>query len=114
MRFANPVAACAALLISITFTAASPVQSGQLTARADTYVGYLISTFSDANPKVQWHLSNGNTPSSYSFINKGKAVLTSTVGTKAVRDVFLAHDSARKNWYMLATGGLRVEEGKGP
>ncbi|KAI1137488.1 glycoside hydrolase family 43 protein [Hypoxylon sp. FL0543] len=70
---------------------------------ASNYVGYLISTFSDATPKVQFHLSEGNSASSFSFLNKGQPVLTSTVGTKAVRDIFLATNSARSEYYLLAT-----------
>jgi hypothetical protein len=73
-------------------------------AAASNYVGYLISTFSDVNPTVQLHLSNGNNPSSFTFLNKGKAVLRSHLGEKAVRDCFLAYNSARTQWYMLATG----------
>jgi len=68
------------------------------------YVGYLISTESDAVPKVQFHLSNGNNASSFSFLNHGQPVLNSTVGTRGIRDVFLAHDDARTHFYLLATG----------
>ncbi|KAF2422616.1 family 43 glycoside hydrolase [Tothia fuscella] len=68
-----------------------------------TFVGYLISTFSDANPTVQLHLSKGNDPSSFSFLNKGRPVLTSTVGTKAVRDVFLACNGERTQFHMIGT-----------
>ncbi|OTA62876.1 glycoside hydrolase family 43 protein [Hypoxylon sp. EC38] len=70
---------------------------------ASNYVGYLISTFTDAIPKVQFHLSEGNSASSFSFLNKGEPVLASTVGTKAVRDIFLATNSARSEYYLLAT-----------
>ncbi|KAI1379207.1 glycoside hydrolase family 43 protein [Hypoxylon crocopeplum] len=79
--------------------AASPVTSRQ----TSNYVGYLVSTFSDAIPKVQFHLSNGNSASSFSFLNKGDPVLASTVGTNAVRDIFLATNSARSEYYLLAT-----------
>ncbi|THW90862.1 family 43 glycoside hydrolase [Aureobasidium pullulans] len=77
--------------------------STSLQTRADSYVGYLASTFSDVTPAVQFHLSKGNDAGSYTFLNKGQPVLKSTVGTKGVRDVFLAHDSARTNYYMIAT-----------
>lgn len=78
--------------------------SNRLEQRDDSYVGYLLTTFSDATPAIQLHLSTGNDPGSYSFLNGGKPVLTSTVGTKAVRDVFLTHDSARSTYYIIATG----------
>ena len=74
-----------------------------VTAQNNTYVGYLISTFSDKTPAVQWHLSKGNDPGAYTFINRGQPVLRSTVGTKAVRDVFLATNSARDEWFMICT-----------
>lgn len=73
--------------------------------RQDTsYVGYLISTFTDANPKVQQYLSNGNSAYSFRFLNDGNPVLTSTVGTGAVRDIFLSTNSNRSEFYLLATG----------
>jgi hypothetical protein len=79
--------------------AATPISE-----RAPTYVGYLVSTFTDANPKVQQYLSNGNSAYSFRFLNNGSAVLASTVGTKAVRDIFLATNTARAEFYLLATG----------
>lgn len=79
--------------------AASPASQ-----RATTYVGYLVSTFTDANPKVQQYLSNGNNAYSFRFLNSGNPVLASTVGTKAVRDLFLATNTARSEYYLLATG----------
>ncbi|KAI2468126.1 glycoside hydrolase family 43 protein [Annulohypoxylon bovei var. microspora] len=89
---------------SILLTAAlAGVAIANPTPRASNYVGYLISTFSDATPKVQFHLSEGNSATSFSFLNGGDPVLTSTVGTEAVRDIFLATNSARSEWYMLGT-----------
>lgn len=94
--FAYSIAAITALLYTAS---TSPVHD----KRQNSYSGYLISTFSDVNPKVQWYLSNGNSPYSFTKLNKGNPVLTSTVGTKAVRDVFLASNSARNKFYMIAT-----------
>jgi hypothetical protein len=76
-------------------------------SNSTAYVGYLISTFSDANPTVQWYLSKGNDPSTYSLLNKSQPVFKSTVGTKAVRDVFLATNNARNEWFMICTGEQR-------
>jgi hypothetical protein len=101
MRFLSYSIAAVATLFSLA--SATPVQNEK---RQSSYVGYLISTFSDANPKVQWYMSNGNSPTSFTKLNKGNPVLTSTVGTKAVRDVFLASNSARTQHYMIATGRL--------
>lgn len=96
--FAAVASAIFALLVS-----ASPIESVK---RQSTYVGYLISTFSDANPAVQLYLSNGNSPTSFSKLNRGNAVLTSSVGTRGVRDIFLASNSARTQFYMIATGKI--------
>ncbi|KAK9799098.1 putative Family 43 glycoside hydrolase [Seiridium cardinale] len=71
--------------------------------RDTTYVGYLVSTFTDANPEVQQYLSNGNSAYSFRFLNNGSPILASTVGTKAVRDIFLATNTARSEFYLLAT-----------
>jgi hypothetical protein len=79
---------------------------GAVDDQAGQYVGYLISTFTDKNPTVQWYLSRGNDPGTYSFLNQGKPILQSTVGTKAVRDVFLATNSERNQWFMIGTGKM--------
>lgn len=68
------------------------------------YVGYLISTFSDAKPQIQQYLSNGNSASSFTFLNGGEPILASTVGTKGVRDIFLATNGDRSQYYLIATG----------
>ncbi|KAM0331452.1 hypothetical protein ACHAQA_003128 [Verticillium albo-atrum] len=72
-------------------------------ASAPQYVGYLISTFSDPNPQVQWHLSEGNDASRFRFLNGGNAVLESNIGTKGVRDIFLTTNSARSEYFTIAT-----------
>lgn len=96
--------AVAAALLPV-LVSASPIEH---TKRQANYVGYLISTFSDANPKVQLYLSDGNSPTKFSKLNKGNPVLTSTVGTKAVRDIFLASNSARTQFYIIATGTISL------
>lgn len=87
-----------------TSLAALLVASSPTSRQADTsYVGYLITTFTDAVPKVQQYLSNGNSASSFTFLNGGEPILASTVGTKAVRDVFLATNDARSEFFIIAT-----------
>jgi Zn/Cd-binding protein ZinT len=104
MRLLTSIAKLSALAaITIPQASAAPASSS-LQTRAESYVGYLVSTFSDVTPAVQFHLSKGNDAGSYTFLNKGQPVLKSTVGTKGVRDIFLAHDSARTKYYMIATG----------
>lgn len=67
------------------------------------YVGYLISTFSDPTPQVQWHLSDGLDASSFRFLNNGQPVLESTVGMRGVRDIFLTTNTARSEYFIIAT-----------
>ncbi|KAH7130017.1 family 43 glycoside hydrolase [Dactylonectria estremocensis] len=92
-------------LISIlTVAFSATLVAGSPTPRQGTkFAGYLISTFSDANPQLQWHLSNGNSASSFRFLNDGNSILASTVGTKGVRDIFLATNSARSEYFTIAT-----------
>lgn len=104
MHFATLFATVAAVLFSSSIVA-SPLRN---TAQ-QTYAGYLISTFSDVNPKVQLYLSDGNSPTKFYKLNQGKEVLASTVGTKGVRDIYLTSNDARTQWYMIATGMTLVE-----
>lgn len=88
-----------------TSLAALLVASSPTSRATDTdYVGYLISTFTDAVPQVQQYLSDGNSASSFTFLNGGEPILASTVGTKAVRDVFLATNDVRSEFFIIATG----------
>ncbi|KAH7371818.1 hypothetical protein BKA64DRAFT_267449 [Cadophora sp. MPI-SDFR-AT-0126] len=96
MRFST----LASILLSVPWIASTaPVGEDA----APEYAGYLISTFSDANPAVQFHLSVGNNPGEFEFSNGGQAVLTSTVGTKGVRDIFLTHNPDHTEWFIIAT-----------
>lgn len=72
--------------------------------QSPSFAGYLISTFTDNDPSVQMHLSVGNDPSRYTFLNAGAPVLKSDVGTRGVRDIFLTYNAARSKWIVLATG----------
>lgn len=78
----------------------APINTRQETG----HVGYLISTFSDARPQVQQYLSNGNSASSFTFLNGGQPILASTVGTKGVRDIYLTTNADRSQYYLIATG----------
>ncbi|KAM0374199.1 hypothetical protein ACHAPK_003909 [Fusarium culmorum] len=95
MRVLALLAAALSLSLVKAVPAHKPVQK--------EYVGYLISTFSDPTPEVQWHLSDGKSASSFNFLNGGKPVLTSNVGNKGVRDIFLATNSKRSEYFTIAT-----------
>ncbi|KAF5636317.1 arabinase [Fusarium sp. NRRL 25303] len=92
----------ATTLSASSFVKAIPADSPR--SANSNYVGYLISTFSDPTPQVQWHLSDGNSASTFDFLNGGKPVLTSNVGTRGVRDIFLTTNTARSEFFTIATG----------
>ncbi|CAD0018219.1 unnamed protein product [Aureobasidium pullulans] len=82
MHFLTSITRLSAIAaITVSSVTAAPA-STSLQTRADSFVGYLVSTFSDVTPAVQFHLSKGNDAGSYTFLNKGQPVLKSTVGTK--------------------------------
>ncbi|KAF9883377.1 hypothetical protein FE257_003544 [Aspergillus nanangensis] len=93
--------------LSSLFTLASTLTlaSSRVLPRQDnsSYVGYLLSTFTDANPQVFWYLSDASDPLAFKPVDGGSAILESTVGTRAVRDVFLASNAARSEYFLLAT-----------
>lgn len=93
-----------AAVTSATATAIPAAAAAAAARQTSEYAGYLISTFTDADPRVQWHLSDGNSAASFSFLNGGSPVLGSTVGTTGVRDIYLATNSARSEFYLIATG----------
>lgn len=91
----------AAVIFTTSAAAAPQIFNGIV---ASKYVGHLYSTSSDANPTVQFYLSKGINASEFSFANQENPVLTSTVGTKGVRDIFLTSNGDRSQWYGIATG----------
>lgn len=93
-----------AAVTSATATAIPAAAAAAAARQTSEYAGYLISTFTDADPRVQWHLSDGNSAASFSFLNGGSPVLGSTVGTTGVRDIYLTTNSARSEFYLIATG----------
>ena len=70
----------------------------------EEYVGYLMTTFVDANPQVHWHLSQAEDPLNFEALNGGEPILVSDVGTGGVRDMFLVTNTERSEYFMLATG----------
>jgi hypothetical protein len=68
------------------------------------YAGYLLSTFTDANPSVFWYISSAADPLAFKPLNGGNPVLKSTVGTRAVRDIFLTANEERSEYFVIATG----------
>lgn len=88
-------------------TIATPLPDPDIESRQTTnYVGYLISTFSDATPQIQWHLSSGADLNNFRFLNSGRPILASNVGTRGVRDIYLTTNTARSEYYLIATGTI--------
>ncbi|KAL4916442.1 glycosyl hydrolase [Aspergillus aurantiobrunneus] len=83
-------------LLTVSGTAVLPRQN-------DPYVGYLLSTFTDADPSVSWYVSDASDPLAFTPLNGGNPVLSSTVGTRAVRDIFLTSNEERSEYFLIAT-----------
>ena len=90
--------------ITAASVATAAVAASSATRQTSEYVGYLISTFTDADPKVHWYLSDGNSATALAALNGGNPVVASTVGTKGVRDIFLTTITARDEYFLIATG----------
>jgi sucrose-6-phosphate hydrolase SacC (GH32 family) len=91
---------------SRTFTATVPERP----ARRDP-TGYLFSYFTGEGTadgeQVRFGLSKGNDPLHWREINNGKPVLTSTLGTKGLRDPFIIRSPEGDKFYQIATD-LRI------
>ncbi|KAL4785016.1 hypothetical protein BJX76DRAFT_356486 [Aspergillus varians] len=91
-------------ILSIVLTMLLPFSTAAVLHRQDEpYVGYLLSTFTDADPSVFWYISDASDPLAFKPLNGGNPVLKSTVGTKAVRDIFLTANEDRSEYFILGT-----------
>lgn len=103
----------ASLVVSQPLTSTS---SSTLVKRASAdKVGYLFIHFYDdykepgvyttypAGEQVFGHLSNGNDALSYKPLNDGAPLLTSTVGTKGVRDMYIVSKGDESQHYIIGT-----------
>jgi hypothetical protein len=76
-------------------------------APAPTYAGYLFTYFTgegtSAGEQVYFALSQGNDPTRWRQLNGGRPVLTSTVGTRGVRDPFIIRAPQGDKFYQIAT-----------
>ncbi|KAJ1022430.1 hypothetical protein NDA16_003419 [Ustilago loliicola] len=93
-------------LITATSALASPVPANKLSERATSYVGYGFYYFTGNAPgqeQIYAAVSRDNTPSSWDLLNSGKPILTSTVGTKGVRDPSIVRSADGSKFYLIAT-----------
>jgi hypothetical protein len=78
---------------------------------APTYAGYLFSFFTGegtaTGEQVYFGLSQGNDPTRWRQLNGGQPVLTSTVGTRGVRDPFIIRAPQGNRFFQIATD-LRI------
>lgn len=93
-------------IISATCAFVAVKASTPVRRQDEEYVGYLMSTFLDPVPQVHWHLSKADDPLNFTSISDGDPVLVSDVGTGGGRDMFLVTNTARSEYFMLATGEL--------
>ena len=95
---------CLALALAATATYSAPTP---IDKRQSSFVGYFMQHFKTINgqdsEKIYQQISNGNNAYSFTALNGGNPVLTSTVGTKGVRDSFLVASPDRSNFWAIAT-----------
>ncbi|KAL4789645.1 hypothetical protein BDV19DRAFT_394853 [Aspergillus venezuelensis] len=77
--------------------------SSVLPRQSTEYAGYLLSTFTDVNPSIFQYLAPADSPLSFSPLNSGSSVVSSTVGTGGTRDIFLTTNDARSEFFLIAT-----------
>jgi hypothetical protein len=106
-----PLCALGLFHLFYTFTQCNPIypnpSSIPLNRRADpNLTGYLGAFFLGNDPYVYLYLSNGNTPTQFTALNKGQPVIKPTAGTGGVRDpaiVVGGGSEAGKKWYIVGT-----------
>lgn len=102
-------------LVSLVFSQPISNSSPSLIKRASDKVGYLFIHFYDnykapgdyttypAGEQVFGHISDGNNAISYKPLKGGAPLLTSTVGTKGVRDMYIVSKGDESQHYIIAT-----------
>ncbi|KAF8309468.1 Arabinanase/levansucrase/invertase [Clavulina sp. PMI_390] len=77
----------------------------RLQATTKTNYGYIYFTgesYSNGE-QIYFAVSTNNTPIAWNAVNGGNPVLTSTLGTKGVRDPFIIQHPTTGRWYVIAT-----------
>lgn len=75
-------------------------------ARADNYEAYMMAYFTGDSlqgEKIHFAASNGNNALDWKQLNGGRPVLTSTKGTKGLRDPFILRSVDGGTFYLIAT-----------
>ncbi|KAF4339031.1 arabinase [Fusarium beomiforme] len=74
----------------------------QINCNSD-YGGYAFLYFSNRDEQIYLAASNGNNALSFTELNNGKPILTSTQGDRGVRDPFILRSHEGDKFYILAT-----------
>jgi beta-xylosidase len=94
--------ACAAALV----TNASPIKIRDQAAQLDPFEGYVFAYFTNntkAGEQIYLAASNGNNALSWKELNNGQPIITSTQGTKGLRDPFLIRSPDGGKFFLIAT-----------
>ncbi|KAF5686393.1 Arabinanase levansucrase invertase [Fusarium circinatum] len=107
----NPTTLLSALAALPMLTSASPtgtIPAGPQFAKREiscnsNYEGYAFFYFSNRDENIYLAASNGNDALSFTELNNGKPILTSTKGDGGVRDPFILRSHEGDKFYILAT-----------
>lgn len=94
--------ACAAALVAT----ASPIEVRQEAAQLDPFEGYVFAYFTNntkAGEQIYLAASNSNNALSWKELNNGQPIITSTLGTKGLRDPFLMRSHEGDKFFLIAT-----------
>ncbi|KAF9697733.1 hypothetical protein EKO04_004386 [Ascochyta lentis] len=101
-RVATFLSVCAAALGA----SASPVEVREQAAQVDAFEGYVFAYFTNntkAGEQIYLAASNGNNALSWKELNNGQPIITSTLGTKGLRDPFLIRAPEGDKFFLIAT-----------
>lgn len=94
--------ACAAAFVAN----ASPIEVRERAAQLDPFEGYVFAYFTNntrAGEQIYLAASNGNNALSWKELNNGQPIITSSLGTKGLRDPFLIRSPDGGKFFLVAT-----------
>jgi hypothetical protein len=100
----HPALVSLSLLAGLVLAAPTPAVAED---PAQPYAGYLFSYFTGEGTadgeQIRFALSQGNDPLHWQELNDGRPVLTSTLGTRGLRDPFVIRSPQGDTFYQIAT-----------
>ncbi|KAF2995402.1 hypothetical protein E8E13_004745 [Curvularia kusanoi] len=102
MRVSTLYSACVAAFVAN----ASPIEIRDQAAQLDPFEGYVFAYFTGntiAGEQIYLAASNGNNALSWKELNNGQPIITSTQGTKGLRDPFLIRSPDGGKFFLIAT-----------